>query len=83
MSAGINRTVRVALVLVLVSAAQRHGPVDEKRAVADVLPLQSERLAGPQAGVGEHIDERGVAKAEFGPEVSTVIGASGRTLRER
>ncbi|HEY5142083.1 MAG TPA: hypothetical protein VII98_01160 [Solirubrobacteraceae bacterium] len=42
--------------------AERDRGLDEKRALADVLPRQGERLAGSQAGVGEHRDQRCVTE---------------------
>jgi hypothetical protein len=39
------------------------GALDGDRGVADVAPAQRAQLAGAQAGVGEHGDDRGVALA--------------------
>nr|WP_272474839.1 hypothetical protein [Baekduia alba] len=41
--------------------AERQRALDEQRVVADVVPLEREGLAGPEAGVGQDGEQRGVA----------------------
>ena len=38
--------------------AERDRPLDEDRALADVVPAQAEGFAWTQSGVGEHRDQR-------------------------
>ena len=46
----------------LFELAVGEGALDEQAALTDVLPAEGERFAGPEAGVGEQGDERGVAQ---------------------
>jgi hypothetical protein len=73
-----------AVGLLALEAAVADRLFDQEGAVADVAPFEAERLAGPQAGVGEDADQRDravVALVEQDP--AQTLDVLGRAARSR